>query len=888
MGRKAKFTDELKPKKGKGKKSKKQKDPEFSSALLNPKSDGVLKSSSHRQAQRAKKRFLKKFAKAEKCINKKGHLFPNDSFGTPPKPILKNTPKGEEVITVKKSKIRTNSDNNEHSSSKFIEKPVSVNSNEETVNKNEKEETISKLFDFVNSSGANNNSVKRPKTLTKKPNKIRPNQFVVTPSNVKVDEVQEISGGKNKKEKKGKKRKVPEEEISEVGFKEEEFGKKQKNINDKQASQEQQKECKAAEGDIKVLKKQQQKLQNEKNLLQEKQTKLKNKLLQLQNKPLNSHKLTNDPLKGSDKLKKDIQHKQENKYNKLNNTGKTLHSVPVKSKQDLGKKQNQIVNGGSKKKDSTKGFTDENKSWLKVKQSKKPFKESSDEDDDDGDEENIVRSEEDVSEDDSDLSENVENSDEEEDNESEVNDQPSKKIMHNEKKKKANLEAEVESEEMTDTAESDEDDEDGSDEEDDLLPVEKAAKKLKKKTLKDEKLAEEEMQLNVANREVFAFPAEGEREKTSLPEVEQRIKDVLLVLSNFNKFREKNRSREEYLDLLKQDLCQYFSYNNYLMEELMKLFPLTELMDFLESSESQRPLTIRTNSLKTRRRDLAQALIGRGVNLDPVGKWSKVGLVVYNSTVPIGATPEYLAGHYILQGASSMLPVMALAPQENEKVLDMCAAPGGKASHIAAVMKNTGVLFANDINKDRGKAIVGNFHRLGVINSVICSYDGRKFSTVMKGFDRVLLDAPCSGTGVISKDPSVKTSKDPQDVQRCHTLQRQLLLEAIDCTNAKSSTGGYIVYSTCSVMPEENEAVVDFALKRRDVKVVDTGLEFGNEGFTNYRHSRFHPSLKLARRYYPHTHNMDGFFVCKLKKFSNVVKKTKDEDNEEEEEILNE
>ncbi|KAG8326856.1 hypothetical protein J6590_032689 [Homalodisca vitripennis] len=165
------------------------------------------------------------------------------------------------------------------------------------------------------------------------------------------------------------------------------------------------------------------------------------------------------------------------------------------------------------------------------------------------------------------------------------------------------------------------------------------------------------------------------------------------------------------------------------MEELMKLFPLTELMDFLESSESQRPLTIRTNSLKTRRRDLAQALIGRGVNLDPVGKWSKVGLVVYNSTVPIGATPEYLAGHYILQGASSMLPVMALAPQENEKVLDMCAAPGGKASHIAAVMKNTGVLFANDINKDRGKAIVGNFHRLGVINSVICSYDGRKFST---------------------------------------------------------------------------------------------------------------------------------------------------------------
>jgi 25S rRNA (cytosine2870-C5)-methyltransferase len=77
-----------------------------------------------------------------------------------------------------------------------------------------------------------------------------------------------------------------------------------------------------------------------------------------------------------------------------------------------------------------------------------------------------------------------------------------------------------------------------------------------------------------------------------------------------------------------------------------------------------------------------QALIARGVNLDPLGKWTKVGLVVFNSQVPLGATPEYLAGHYILQGASSLLPVMALAPQENERILDMCAAPGGKASHI--------------------------------------------------------------------------------------------------------------------------------------------------------------------------------------------------------------
>nr|NVI72393.1 putative ribosomal RNA methyltransferase NOP2 [Cucujiformia] len=221
---------------------------------------------------------------------------------------------------------------------------------------------------------------------------------------------------------------------------------------------------------------------------------------------------------------------------------------------------------------------------------------------------------------------------------------------------------------------------------------------------------------------------------------------------------------------------------------------------------------------------------------------------------------EYFAGHYMIQGASSLLPVMALAPQENERILDMSAAPGGKASHIAAVMKNTGVLFANDINKDRIKAVVGNFHRLGVVNSVITALDGRNYPKVIKGFDRVLLDAPCTGTGVAAKDPSVKTSKDEQDIQRCYNLQRQLLLAAIDCVNAKSTSGGYIVYSTCSVLPEENEWVIDYALKKRNVKLVSTDLDFGTEGFVNYRHHRFHPTMKLTRRFYPHTHNMDGFY----------------------------
>ncbi|CCU80801.1 RNA m(5)C methyltransferase [Blumeria hordei DH14] len=352
-----------------------------------------------------------------------------------------------------------------------------------------------------------------------------------------------------------------------------------------------------------------------------------------------------------------------------------------------------------------------------------------------------------------------------------------------------------------------------------------------------------------------------------------RITDTVRVLEDFSGLAEEGRSRAEYTAQLLKDICSYYGYSAYLADKLFNLFPVKEAFAFFEANESPRPVVIRTNTLRTHRRDLAQALINRGVTLEPVGKWSKVGLQIFESTVPLGATPEYLAGHYILQAASSFLPVMALAPQEHERVLDMAAAPGGKTTHIAALMKNTGTIFANDSNKLRAKGLIGNIHRMGARSVIVCNHDACSFPKVMGGFDRVLLDAPCSGTGVISKDPSVKTNKTEKDFIKLPHLQKQLLLAAIDSVDHGSKTGGYIVYSTCSVTIEENEGVVQYALnKRPNVKLVETGLIFGKEGFTSIMGKNFDASMKMTRRYYPHTHNVDGFFVAKFRKTGPTAK----------------
>lgn len=301
------------------------------------------------------------------------------------------------------------------------------------------------------------------------------------------------------------------------------------------------------------------------------------------------------------------------------------------------------------------------------------------------------------------------------------------------------------------------------------------------------------------------------------------------------------------------------SYSSFFLEKVTNLFNNEEKMIFLEESEKKRPLVIRINTLKTNSKELTKNLSQRGMETEKLDFYKNC-LTIYESKVPIGATPEYLDGWYFLQGASSMLTVLNLDVKENMSVLDMCASPGGKSTFIAEMMKNTGMLYLVEKNEERISSLTGNLLRMGVANSVVINMDALDLE--IEKVDRVLLDAPCSGTGTISKDSKAKFLT-KEDLQKYAEMQKKLILKGFDSLKGN----GVMVYSSCSILIEENECVVDYLLKKRkNAKILECEGNVGKNGFTAFRGMFFNQRMKYARRIFPHVHNMDGFFLVKILK----------------------
>lgn len=259
---------------------------------------------------------------------------------------------------------------------------------------------------------------------------------------------------------------------------------------------------------------------------------------------------------------------------------------------------------------------------------------------------------------------------------------------------------------------------------------------------------------------------------------------------------------------------------------------------------------IRINTLKIDEEVLKKRLNSIGVQLEKV-KFLKYGYYS-KAKFSLSSTTEYLLGYMYLQEASSQIPAEILAPKEGELVLDMAAAPGSKTTQLAQIMNNTGTIIALDTKPNRLVALRNNIERLGISNVIIYKKDARFAHEFNLKFDKILLDAPCSGN--YCNDP--KWFQRKHDYDNLITSQKELFKTALKCLKPK----GTMVYSTCSLDPEENEKIIHWAIKHLGIKLLDIPL--GNPGMTQVGIEKLHPEISKTRRIIPP--NGQPFFLAHI------------------------
>ncbi len=287
---------------------------------------------------------------------------------------------------------------------------------------------------------------------------------------------------------------------------------------------------------------------------------------------------------------------------------------------------------------------------------------------------------------------------------------------------------------------------------------------------------------------------------------------------------------------------------------------IPDFESFLKAVETPQPYWFRVNTIKIGEKELVSRLSDKGFVLERFRDLNAYKIVSMPVKHP-GATLEHSFGYYYVQDISSMVPALVLDPKPGELVLDMAAAPGSKTTLMAALMKNEGSIVANDTRASRLRALGSNVERLGVTNVMITKGDARTMD-FKHLYDKILLDAPCSGEGVIRKNPKHGIPGDKE-----HRYFSQLQKSLIKNAWKHLDTGSKLVYSTCTFNPIENEDVVQYAVSKLGMEILQVEFPVPHVRGVSFWEGRDYSDISdYVMRIYPHLLNTGGMFIAVLEK----------------------
>ena len=297
------------------------------------------------------------------------------------------------------------------------------------------------------------------------------------------------------------------------------------------------------------------------------------------------------------------------------------------------------------------------------------------------------------------------------------------------------------------------------------------------------------------------------------------------------------------------------SYPLWLVQRWVKEVGVAEALKLCISNNQIAPLTLRTNTLKMAREHLIRRLIEKGLTPRPTTH-SEEGVILDNSP-PTSDLPLLREGNYVIQDEASQMVISILDPKPGERILDACAAPGGKTTHVAQRMDNKGEMLAVDLTQEKLRLIKELCQTLGVKIVRTVKGDASRPMPALENqtFDRILADVPCSGFGTLRRNPDLKWRKGEEDIRRLSVIQASILGNLSQYLNK----GGILVYSTCTIFREENEDVVEAFLKNHVNFELDDLTRFVSETNRQFVQNGYFKT-------FPQGNGMDGFFVARLRK----------------------